>query len=128
MICRRAFLQSSWIAGMAVVGGRPHWSHARTKRALPPYCALNGDPEEYTDLAFTTGDEVLDRQLVLELHSIAETLRVSPGFGIIEDGARPNAYATAASRVPNTRGTVCLGRTLLFLELNAHPRCGRGGR
>lgn len=100
---------------------RPRLLVARTSRHLPPFCSLEGTALD-SDLRISrsTGDPVLDSQLSADLFHISGIFGVKPGFGIIDDGQRPNAFATAESFIDNTDGTVLFGRTLLFSELRGH--------
>ena len=80
------------------------------------------------DVDSRTGDSTLDRQLALEAHRIADAFGVSPGLKIVlgPGDKSNNALATTDTFVNDTRGTVLLGRELVFRELQENRR-GWGG-
>ena len=71
----------------------------------------------------TTGDKILDGQLAAEGNRLSREFKVRPGLKIIQGN---NAFAKGKTVVTGTRGTVALGRELLFGELDKNRR-GWGG-
>lgn len=60
----------------------------------------------------SSGDPETDQFLGRGLLRIATTLKVDPGFAFYDDYRSPNAFATPASVLPDTRGTVLKGMRL----------------
>jgi len=67
-----------------------------------------------TTLMQSTGNPRLDLSFGMMLANMANTFAVRPGFAFYNDGNRPNALALRDSYLPNTQGTVLLGRGMLF--------------
>jgi len=61
----------------------------------------------------TTGDAALDAQIAREAETLHRLFGVKPDVRILDDRAVPNAWASLGSVVPDTLGTVALGRRLL---------------
>ncbi len=64
----------------------------------------------------TSGNPDLDRALIAELRKIIGVFAINPGFKYVYD-ERPNAFASSATVVPGTTGTVFLGLNLVESEL-----------
>jgi hypothetical protein len=64
------------------------------------------------DIIDTTGDKERDAALGKALVRLSQTFNVRPCFGFIDDGGKPNAYASRETKVPGTWGTVIFGQTL----------------
>jgi hypothetical protein len=79
-----------------------------------------GDQTRYYS---TSGDRILDSQLAAEGNRLSREFEIRPGLKII-DGY--NAFAKGKTVVSGTRGTVALGREMLFGELDKNRR-GWGG-
>lgn len=60
----------------------------------------------------STGDPTTDRFLGRGLLRIATKFDVGPGFGFYDDHRSPNAFATPATVLPHSRGTVLMGMRL----------------
>lgn len=60
-----------------------------------------------------SGDAQFDKALGRQLVRLARTFAVRPGFAFADDYNGLNAAASAATRVPDTRGTVAFGLRLL---------------
>jgi len=60
-----------------------------------------------------SGDAQFDKALGRQLVRLARTFAVRPGFAYADDYNGLNAAASAATRVPDTRGTVAFGLRLL---------------
>lgn len=60
-----------------------------------------------------SGDAQFDKALGRQLVRLARTFAVRPGFAYADDYSGMNAAASAATRVPDTRGTVAFGSRLL---------------
>ena len=80
------------------------------------------------EVASSTGNRTLDRQLALEANRLARLFGFRPGLKIIEapESHAANALATTERVVEGTDGTVLMGRTLVFRELQEN-RSGWGG-
>jgi hypothetical protein len=67
-----------------------------------------------------SGTPALDRALIAEVRKVDQVFQIRPGYRFLEDGARPNAYATDQTQVTGTWGTVLFGLTLIGQELQTH--------
>jgi len=70
-----------------------------------------------SDTTSRSGNAELDKALIAEVRKLDEVLGINPGYRFLNDGARPNAYATPQTHVQGTSGTVLFGLTLLQQEL-----------
>lgn len=80
------------------------------------------------EVASSTGNGMLDRQLALEANRLSRLFGFRPGLKIIEapEAQAANALATTERVVEGTDGTVLMGRVLVFRELQEN-RLGWGG-
>lgn len=76
----------------------------------------NSGPAQLSALQ-SSGNQQLDQALGIMLAHMAATFEVQPGFAFYDDGNSKNAVAMRKSYLPNTDGTVLLGRNLLQSEL-----------
>lgn len=106
-----AGLAASGIAGAAEAGGKPAAS-------LPTYCSLGMGGLGRSRLYSSSGNRRLDRALIAELRRIAGIIPSEPGFQFIDDWP-PNAFATAETVIPGTRGTVILGLNMISEEVSS---------
>jgi hypothetical protein len=75
----------------------------------PALGALTTGEASFGAIRRTTGNIEMDLTLDRALKRLADTFNVYPGFGFYDDRDQPNAWATSASLIPNTSGTVVFG-------------------
>jgi hypothetical protein len=71
-----------------------------------------------------SGDAATDHFLGLALRRIAVTFGVRPGFAFYDDHRAPNAFATSRSLLPDSTGTVLMGRRLFAERMRADGDAG----
>jgi len=114
---RRQFLTGALgLATASQLGAGLSPAHAQAD--LPRYCALMGYNIGTAQMMSSSGDARLDRALIAELRRIVDIIPVGPGFKYIRDDS-PNAFATTATHVPGTQGTVLLGVNLIRTEMGS---------
>jgi len=76
----------------------------------------------------SSGDKTLDRQLAAEANLLSKVFNVRPGLKIADwpNTIANNAVATTDTHVNETKGTVLLGKDLIFRELRENSS-GWGG-
>jgi hypothetical protein len=112
---RRKFLKGTALFSAALLCG--HHTCAGAKD-VPRACSLRGGLQANDIKLFrTSGNSDLDRSINLELIHAAESFNILPGFGFYDDSDGKNAFATAETWIPNTKGTVAFGIELLSDEL-----------
>lgn len=83
---------------------------------------------ERINVSSSSGDNMLDKQLALEANRLSRIFEIRPGLKIVTapNNISSNALATTDTLVAGTRGTVLLGRSMVFTELRENRR-GWGG-
>lgn len=136
-ISRRSFLCAT--LSMALLGFVPRAVFASENRKSitlkGQLCSLWGTAVcRRCRINSSTGVEILDKQLLREADRLAKVFGFRPGFGIVvamdPDNMVINAYALKETleetQIDGTKGTVLLGRELVFRELQENQR-GWGG-
>jgi hypothetical protein len=75
-------------------------------------------------LIATTGDPAMDRALGRALVRLSTIFGEQPGFGFIDDGGAPNAYASPQTQVQGTWGTAMFGQTMFHDLLDPYTDQG----
>lgn len=131
---RRHFLRSATaLAAASALGGpapafaaalrRPRCGCCMSAASLLTFGAEEKDPniesiKEHGILS-STGDATTDRFLGRALVRLAGTYHVNPGFGFFYDDAAPQAFALDQTLLPNTWGTVVMGRRRFMNSMRA---------
>lgn len=119
-----------WSIGLAMAGFCPCHLLAGQRVALGhQICTLWASAAGMElEVASSTGEALLDRQLSLEANRLSSVFGFRPGLKVIEapESLAANALATTDILVDGTDGTVLMGRTLVFQELKENRR-GWGG-
>lgn len=100
---RRSFLLGSMASAMAV----PAFGQSRFV-----YCSWAMSDLQQFQKYSTSGNSNVDHAMIAEIRKILDVFPIDPGFKFIRDDS-PNAFAVAESDVPNTRGTVYIGKNLI---------------
>lgn len=98
------------VVGCSLVGAQAQALVARLSKLV-----ASGQAEQA--LMQSSGDGQLDQALGMMLANMAATFAVQPGFAFYDDSSGENALATPENYLPDTDGTVLLGRNLLHNEL-----------
>jgi hypothetical protein len=136
IMSRRTFLRSAAAAAVAPVAtrvlpaaGRQILSCGCCLRTRDvPAVALSGSgmvaaTPDATAFAYSSGDPTTDQFLGRALLRLATTFKVRPGFAFFDDQRSPNAFATPETLLPDTSGTVIMGKRL-FSENMGHDDDG----
>ena len=76
-------------------------------------CNFSAADSEPPELRPTSGNDDLDRALIIELRNILKVIpNINPGFQYMVD-VNPNAFATTETLLPGTSGTVLFGINLI---------------
>ena len=77
----------------------------------------------FSQLSFESGqDNSFENELGIHLTEMASRFAVRPGVGFWDDAAAPNAFAVSERWMPNTHGTVGIGRSLIAQHLILDPQ------
>jgi hypothetical protein len=130
-ITRRATLRTgtACLAALAVSArparARPIWGGCLSCRdAAALRAGLLATSADDITMFSGSGDADTDHFLGLALRRIAVTFAVRPGFAFYDDHRAPNAFATSRSLLPDSTGTVLMGRRLFAERMRADGDAG----
>ncbi|MGU3420803.1 hypothetical protein [Methylobacterium sp. D54C] len=105
-------------AGGVAVSARASPACVTIDTGLPLTCAWDAAQVENFQVFSSSGRKQIDNALIAELKKILKVFPINPGFKFINDTS-PNAFASQASSVKDTAGTVFIGLNLINGEFNA---------